>query len=118
MATSKPFDRYELRIHGSQAGAAGMLLCYNGTAFAGRIDFYPDGAALPKDYLWFGNSIVLHMPWSRFGDVLATVRTEKPTFLIISANPGPVVGATVEGTGYLATSASDREPVGEEEGAA
>ena len=117
MATTKPFDRYELRIHGNQPGAAAMLLCYSGTAFAGRIDFYPDGVTMPKDYLWVGTSIVLHRPWSRFGDVLSTVRTEQPLSLVISANPGGV-GATVEGTGYLGTSASDRELVGEEEGAA
>jgi hypothetical protein len=115
----KGFDRYELRIHGASASQAGMLLCYSGSAFIGRIDFYPDGVAIPQDYLWHpgGTSeyVVLHMPWSRFGDVVATVRVEKPLFLYINVTRGP--GATTPGSGYLTTSASEREPVGEEEAA-
>lgn len=115
----KSFDRYEVQISGGSAGQAGMLLCHSGSAFVGRIDFYPEGAAIPQDYLWHpgGTSeyVVLKMPWSRFGDVLAMVRTEKPLFLYINVTRGP--GVTTPGFGHVTTSSTEREPVGEEEGA-
>lgn len=117
MATSNPFDSYIVRIHGNAPGRTAILLCYNSGRFAGRIDFYPDGVALPEDYLWHTNpssaSVVLHMPMSRFEAVMSTVREEKPLVLYINVDGGG--GASTRGQGHLAT--SDREPVGEEEGA-
>ena len=116
MPTSKPFDHYEIRINGGNTGRIGLLLCYRGSAFAGRIDFYPEGAALSQDYLWhpttIGEYVVLHMPMSRFESVASTVRLEKPLHLYIDVNRG--IGAFTPGHGYLTT--SEREPVGEEEG--
>lgn len=115
MATTKPFDRYTVQIHGGGEGRVGLLLCYQGTAFIGRIDFYPDGVTLPQDYLWhptaIGEYVVLQMPMSRFEAVMATVRQEKPLALYIDVNRG--VGAFTPGHGHLTT--SEQEPVGEEE---
>ena len=91
-------------------------MCYSGTSFVGRIDFYPDGAALPQDYLWHpnptGEYVVLHMPMSRFESVTSTMRTEKPLQLYIDVNRGN--GTATQGHGYLTP--SEKEPVGEEEG--
>jgi hypothetical protein len=39
MTTTNPFDTYILRIYGGTEGGIDLLLCYNGTAFVGRIDF-------------------------------------------------------------------------------
>lgn len=116
MATQKPFDRYEVRICGGNAGRVGLLMCYAGDSFVGRIDFYPDGIALAQDYLWHpnpvGEHVVLQMPMSRFESVLSTVRFEKPLQLYIDVNRG--IGASTQGHGYLTT--SEKEPIGEEEG--
>jgi len=116
MATTKGFDKYVIRISGGNEGRVGLLLCYGGNSFVGRIDFYPEGASIPQDYLWhptsIGEYVVLHMPMSRFESVMSTVRIEKPLHLYINVNRG--TGATTYGQGHLAT--TEKEPVGEEEG--
>jgi hypothetical protein len=65
-----------LRIYGSTEGRIALILCYNGTAFVGRIDFYPGGTSLPQDCLWHPNPVSeyidLHMPMSRFDSILST----------------------------------------------
>jgi hypothetical protein len=114
MATTKPFDSYEIQISGGNTGRVALVMCYQGTSFAGRIDFQPDGVTLPGDYLWHPSSmsitsIVLHMPVSRFAIVAETLRQEKPLKLYISVNA--TAGASTPGTGYLAT--GTREPIGE-----
>ena len=117
MATTNGFDKYVVRISGGNEGRAGLLLCYSGNSFIGRIDFYPDGATMPQDYLWHPNPtreyVVLHMRMSRFESVMSTVRVEKPLHLYIDVNRG--IGAFTRGHGFLAT--TEKEPVGEEEGA-
>ena len=116
MATKKSFDHYSIRMHGGNNGRVGLLMCYKGQSFVGRIDFYPDGSALPQDYLWHpsttGEYVVLHMPMNRFETVSTIVRVEKPLHLYIDVNRG--TGAATQGHGYLTT--SEKEPVGEEEG--
>ena len=117
MATTNSFNKYVVRISGGNSGRVGLLLCYKGKYFAGRIDFYPDGDTLPQDYLWHPNItngyVVLHMPMSRFESVMSTVRVEKPLHLYINVNKGN--GASTPGHGHLAT--TEKEPIGEEEGA-
>lgn len=107
MATTNAFDKYVVRISGGNQGRVGLLLCYSGNSFVGRIDFFPDGATMPQDYLWHLNPmreyVVLHMPMSRFESVMSTVRV---------VNRG--IGAFTRGHGHLAT--TEKEPVGEEEG--
>ena len=116
MATGNGFDKYVVRISGGNEGRVGLLLCYKGNSFVGRIDFYPDGTAMPQDYLWHptstGEYVVLHMPMSRFDSVMSTVRLEKPLHLYIDVNRG--IGAYTSGHGHLAT--TEKEPTGEEEG--
>ena len=118
MATTKGFDKYTIRVTGGNSGRVALLLCYSGNSFVGRIDFYPEGASLPNDYLWHPNPVsdyvVLHMPMNRFESVMSIVRNEKPLNLYINVNRG--TGASTPGSGYLAT--TDKEPVGEEEGTA
>jgi hypothetical protein len=79
-------------------------LCYNGSAFAGRIDFFPDGESLTQDYLWHptpsAKYVVLHMPMSRFEAVMSTIRQEKPLHLYIDVNRG--IGASTSGHGNRA----------------
>lgn len=116
MATTKGFDKYTLRVSGGNSGRVALLLCYSGNSFVGRIDFYPDDASLPQDYLWHpgpvSEAIVLHMPMNRFDSIISIVRNEKPLNLYISVNRE--IGASTQGYGYLAT--TSKEPVGEEEG--
>ncbi len=116
MATTNGFDKYVGRISGGDDSRVGLLLCYSGNSFVGRIDFYPDGATIPQDYLWHPTStreyIVLHMPMNRFESVMSTVRVEKPLHLYINVNRG--IGASTPGHGHLAT--TEKEPIGEEEG--
>jgi hypothetical protein len=116
MATQKAFDRYEIKIYGGNAERVGLLQCFAGESFVGNIEFYPDSATLPQDYLWHPNGIgewvCLFMPMSRFESVLSTVRFEKPLQLYIDVNRG--IGARTPGQGYLTT--GEREPVGEQEG--
>lgn len=116
MATTNAFNNYKLRINGGLEGRIGLVLCYEGSSFVGRIDFYPDGTDLPEDYLWHpthsGEYVVLHMPFNRFEAIMSILRQEEPLHLYINVSPG--IGASTRGHGNLAT--TDREPVGEEEG--
>ncbi len=116
MATLNRFDKYVMRIFGGNDQRAARLLCYSGSSFVGRIDFYPDGAPMPQDFLRHSTRteqfIFLTMSMSRFESVISTIRVEKPLHLYIDVNRGTV--AQTRGLGHLATSA--KEPVGEEEG--
>ena len=116
MATQKAFDRYEIKIFGGNKERVGLLMCYSGESFVGRIDFYAEGTTIPQDYLWHpnpvGEYVVLQMPMNRFESVVSIVRNEKPLQLYIDVNRG--IGAMTKGYGYLAT--SEKEPIGEEEG--
>ncbi|MCZ6680562.1 MAG: hypothetical protein O7E52_25300 [Candidatus Poribacteria bacterium] len=115
METINAFDHYSVQIYGGTTGRLALLLCYKADAVVGRIEFYPDGADLPLDYLWHPTPsavyVVLHMPIGRFEAVMSTVRNEKPLHLYINVDSGS--GEFTQGTGYLAT--TEQEPVGEEE---
>ena len=111
------FNKYVVKIFGGDRGRVGLVLCYEDNSFVGRIDFYPEGATIPKDYLWHPNStveyVVVNMPISRFESVMSTVRFDKPLHLYINvSNSG--LGAFTHGQANLAT--TEKEPVGEEEG--
>jgi len=116
MSTNNGSNNYKLRIYGGNKGRIGLLLCYKDNSFAGRIDFYPNGATLPQDYLWhpgsIGEYVVLHMPIDQFDSIMSIAREEKPLHLYINVNRG--IGASTNGYGYLTT--TDKEPIGEEEG--
>jgi len=116
MPTTNAFDSYTARLYGGSSDRTGIVLCYQGSSFVGRIDFYRPGVTLPDDYLWHpggtGDYIVLNMRIRRFSDVMDLVRNEEPLQLYIDVERES--GASTSGHGYLET--SDSEPVGEEEG--
>jgi len=109
MTTTKAFNSYEIRIYGGNSERVALALCFQAGGFVGRIDFYPDNEALPSDYLWFGEYIVLSMPVSRFDVVANTLRQETPLQLFIDVDAG--TNAVTNGNGYLAT--GQHEPIGE-----
>lgn len=117
MATTKPFNEYTVTIEGRADGRLAYILCYDSGVFAGRIDFYPEGAALNSGYLWHvgasarTGAVVMPLPMSQFHAVLDILRTERPLQLWTSANVAG--GAFTNGATQLRT--SSREPVGEEE---
>jgi hypothetical protein len=85
------------------------IICYNQSDIVGYINFYLDGhvpeskletlsSGSPKEF------IMLRFAIDRIGEILDTLRQEKP--IHIGINPGSKVGWV--GTG--------EEPVGEEEG--
>lgn len=80
--------------------------CYDEGRYVGRLWFWPEGATVPANE-FSGGQVHLHFRLARAGEVLATLRTEKPLFLLLN-----------EATqwGYVGTAAL--EPVGEQEGAA
>lgn len=84
-------------------GIAAQILCYEGTRFIGRIDFYVDHP-LPVSYLWHPNGtgdpnqiyLVLAMPVARFEAVEQILRTEK-AFGLELWPMGEMFGAATDG---------------------
>ncbi len=105
-ATEEIFDSYKIFYYTDRPFAPfqAMIYCYRGTQNVGRIIFYPDG-----DVPMSGQAS-LHYPFSRFNDVVTTLRYEKPLHLFWdSYNQG---GQEVT-WGMIAT--SEQEPTGEQE---
>ena len=114
----KPFNRYTLEIWASvNQGIAAQILCYQGSRFIGRIDFYTN-RPLPQSYLWHPNGpsdpnqiyLVLAMPVARFEAVEEILRTEKPFGLELWPI-GQMFGAFTDGYGGVLRSL-DEELVG------
>jgi len=70
---------------------------------AGALYFFPDSVPLPANQDTV-NGIYLYYRTSRFGDVMAMLREEKPLYLFLD---------TSKKSGYVGTGS---EPVGEQEG--
>jgi len=104
--TTNDFDRYVVyHISGTPSGGypfAAEIDCFSKAKRAGAI-YFADSGALPAPTLTI-NGIYLYMPTSRFNEVIATLRYEKPLYLALD---------TTLNVGWLGTSA---EPVGEQEG--
>lgn len=83
-----------------EAGA--RIDCFKGTARVATISFFGDGFNVPNQVLPDG-TLALYYEMSRFGDVIDTIRYEKPLALAINSDTG---------FGYITTT---REPVGEQE---
>ena len=100
----KEFDNYEI-YHFSGGSAAVHIMCFQGTSLHNRVGsilFYPDDAALPANQnRSYGPK--LYFPLSRFDEVIATLRQEKPLYLRLDLDTLVGIVATPE-----------REPVGEE----
>jgi hypothetical protein len=102
----KPFNKYTLEIWATvSSGIAAQILCFQDTAFIGRIDFYTN-EALPSSYLWHPNGtydpnqiyIVLAMPIDRFDGVEEILRTER-SFGLELWPIGEMFGAYTDGYG-------------------
>jgi len=103
----KSFDTYILYHYASPNAQTPIIVyCSSGTTPAGNISFYRDEGAVPQNRYDY-SKIWLYYPMSQFGNVMNTLRLEKPLFMSFDSD-----GAF----GYIAT--SEAEPVGEEEGAA
>ena len=126
MWIKKTFNKYEVIIFGGSDKVAAILYCYDGSSYSGRIRFFADDSDLPSDCLVDSSKgeiatpnqeewISLSMPMSRFESIMSTVRLEKPLYLLIQFDKKNTTDWYSEGFGYLAT--TEKEPVGEEEGA-
>ncbi|MFJ6671139.1 hypothetical protein ACIQMJ_08545 [Actinosynnema sp. NPDC091369] len=102
----KPFDTYSIVHSSNNSQYEADIACFvTGTVdMIGRILFFKDDGPLPSNVmLAYGPEI--HFPLRRFGEVVGTLRQEKPLYLWFDT--ASLVGSV--GTG-------DKEPVGEEEG--
>jgi hypothetical protein len=105
-ATTEAFDSYKIFYYTDRPFAPfqAMIECYRGSEQVGRIIFYPDGDVPPS------GEASLHYGFSRFNDVLAILRNEKPLFLWWDSY---TEGEEEVVWGMIAT--ADREPTGEQE---
>ncbi|MFE9750088.1 hypothetical protein ACFYOT_34705 [Saccharothrix saharensis] len=102
----KPFDSYSIVHSSNNSQYEADIACFvSGTTdMIGRIIFFADDGPLPPNVpLDYGPEI--HFPLGRFGEVVDTLRREKPLYLWLDTDS--LVGAV--GT-------ADKEPAGEEEG--
>lgn len=105
-ATTEAFDSYKIFYYTDRPFAPfqAMIECYRGSEQVGRIIFYPDGDVPPS------GEASLHYGFSRFNDVIAILRNEKPLFLWWDSY---TEGEEEVIWGMIAT--ADREPTGEQE---
>jgi hypothetical protein len=105
---TKNFDRYSVHYYGGgslQGGQPGAdIACYLGAVRVALIRFFRDPAVMPINQVHSDGTLGLYYEMSRFQDVAAMVRYEKPLYLAVNTDTG---------FGYLATT---QEPVGEQEG--
>lgn len=102
----KPFDHYSIVHSSNNSQYEADIACFvTGTVdMIGRMIFFKDGSPLPPNVLLsYGPEI--HFPLSRFGEVVGTLRQEKPLCLWFDTS------SLVGGVGT-----TDKEPAGEEEG--
>ena len=69
----------------------------------GAIQFYREGASIPKDYTGKGD-VTMYLPYSMFGDVYDALRNEKPVNLEFVSRPESEGGILAAGR---------QEPIGE-----
>ncbi len=108
MTITREFDRYYVQLWGGTSWKS-YIYCYKGNAYAGRMEFIAEGRDIPDDHTTVvgGQEVpVLHYSVARFSAVMEILRNEKPLYLAIWKG---------NKTGRLRT---NREPIGEEEGAA
>jgi hypothetical protein len=92
------FDRYELHYYAGQdylvgESASADIQCMDDDNFVGAIFFFPEGLVgpclvTPEGYLLLSYDI------GRFNDVITTLRTEKPLYLIVYEETGDGLIAT------------------------
>ena len=82
---------------------AASIYCYYRTDHMGTLNFYKDGVTIPAGKLTSDGRIFLNFKEQYFGDIIETLRLEKPLYINIDDRVF---------WGYLSTS---KEPIGEEE---
>ena len=105
----KDFDSYQLG-YVSDSGFTGTvnaceINCFKSNAFVARICFIKEGKTIPANAVYSGAPYIYY-PLSQFGDVIGTLRYEKPLSLYLD---------TDSHVGAITTA---NEPVGEQESAA
>jgi hypothetical protein len=101
----KDFDTYKLwHASGNSPVTGAAIECFKMGSRVGTLYFYKDDIALPPNDNDPTFGIRLYLPLTRFGDIINTVRYEKPLYLMFES---------VSQQGWFTT--SDTEPVGEEE---
>jgi len=77
----KAFDTYTLSYRSGHPSLEARIYCWSGSTRVGTIDFLKEGANLPDnshDSSPGGWGVYIHHPLSRFNDVTAVLRHEKP----------------------------------------
>jgi hypothetical protein len=102
----KDFDSYQFG-YVSDSGFSGNvnaceINCFKAGTFVGRIVFIKEGKVIPANALYSGAPYVYY-PLSQFGDVITTLRYEKPLSMYVDSDSH--IGAITSG----------QEPVGEQE---
>jgi len=102
----KDFDSYQLK-YVSDSGFTGNVNaceidCFKSNAFVARICFIKAGTTMPANAVNSGAPYVYY-PLSQFGDVITTLRYEKPLSMYVDSDSH--IGAITSG----------QEPVGEQE---
>lgn len=49
---NKQFNSYTIGLNGTTTGRAAYITCQMDGRFAGRMDFYAEGTAVPNDFVW------------------------------------------------------------------
>ena len=90
--------------HGNINGYTALINCFQDNAQRAALHFYRNDVTPAPNTVLASGAIYLRFTETRFNEVIATLREEKPIF--VSYNDG-------NGLAYLSTST---EPIGEEEG--
>lgn len=103
---SHQIDTYRVYhyAHGNIDGHTVLINCFQANTHRASLFFYRNGVTPQPSLALASGVIYLQFTETRFNEVIATLREEKPIF--VSYNDG-------NGLAYLCTST---EPVGEEEG--
>lgn len=101
---SKPFDSYIISYVTGYPHDC-VITCFNGETYAGRLIFYKLNADLPPNVM-FNDAPSLHYHTTHYQQIIDIFRYEKPLMLFF---------VPTSKTGGVIT--SEREPVGEQEGA-
>jgi hypothetical protein len=101
----KDFDSYSFTYVGGpslQSGTPGAdIVCYRTNCRVGILRFFRDGVRIPENRVLPDGTLALYFEMSRFSDVMATLRYEKPLYLAVNSDNsfGYIGPATLEPTG-------------------
>lgn len=97
------FETYAIEYFSQDSEREAVIHCYHGTKTVARIEFVKNGVPLPHNHGEYENSYI-YFRLSRFANIVAILRLEKPVMIAINTNSG--VGTV---------STASQEPVGEQE---